>query len=166
MNPNHRPAVKLSLLLLALAFLAGCLSGIGDIRGRGVDPKHWIPLTDGGPHPGVYQTDDIELSYRYRKTPGELDFSAEFDYSQRIKYNFIGIKYFFLDVYFIDAAGTVLDRKSLFVADTKGSTEKETILKRFALPEGTEAMAFGYRGAAEDSGQSPASFDFWSWPVR
>ena len=162
------PMVKIGFLLLFLGILVGCATGLTDIRGADTNPKHRIPLKKDGPHEGVFKTDDLTLKYKYTLDASGLQISGNLELARRLR-SFEFLDSFFSHVYFLDAAGKVLDRKELVTASSlDGSGMKRIpVDKRYPLPQGTEAMAFGYKGLVEEASSGTAtSWDFWMSPRK
>jgi len=97
-------AFKNGSLFLSIALIA-CAGAQ-----RTVAPEDRISLRQGGPHTGIWESKTIRLEYQYYKLPGELKLSIRTKVKTKVQYD--GIR---VHVLFVDAGGSVLERKEVAV---------------------------------------------------
>ncbi|MDH3884091.1 MAG: hypothetical protein OET63_07755 [Desulfobacterales bacterium] len=95
---------KIGLLFISIALIA--CQGVQ----RTVAPEDRIPLRQGGPHTGIWESKTILLEYQYYKVPAELKLSVQAKVKTEVRYD--GIK---VHVLFVDAGGRILVRKEVAV---------------------------------------------------
>lgn len=94
---------KVSLLLLP-AFLIAC-SGMQTT----VTPENRIPLLDGGPHSGNWESRTMLLDYEYYTHSGEIKLSLQIKIKTKARYE--GYRVWVL---FADEQGKILEEKSIW----------------------------------------------------
>jgi hypothetical protein len=138
-----------------------------DIRGTALNPNKTVSLKKADtPQRGAYSTEDLTLDYQYTRSDADIRFSGSLILSQRLSGGYQSFGYFFFYVYFADAAGNALGRQTLASAGLMEEIDKIAIEKKFPLPAGTEAVAFGYSGSAKDPGDRSADVEFWDTPIK
>ncbi len=108
-------------LLLLIVFLIAC-QGIQ----KTVTPEDRIPLLDGGPHSGNWESRTMLLDYQYYKHSGEIKLSLRIKVRTRTRYD--GYRVWVL---FSDGQGKILEEKSIW--------SRENILK---IPPQTVYLSF------------------------
>ncbi len=144
--------------------LSGCLPQRQEI-GYGIDPKNRIGLKTGS-HEGVFKTDDLNLTFRYRyaKDSAGLRIDGDLRYAGKLSHSYSALKTFLFWIYFVDSSNRVLDRKILVQAGELDGFEKKTVRKEFSLPPETDAVAFGYTGQTLGDALIGEGIDFWFTP--
>jgi len=165
---SHRtPFRNLCAAAILLSLLSGCTAGNMDIRGAALNPNKTVPLKKADPpQRGAYTTEDLAFDYQYTRSDSDIRLSGNLTISQRLSGGYQSLSYFFFYVYFADAAGNALGRQALANASFMDEIDKMPIEKKFPLPAGTEAMAFGYKGSAKDPGDRGVDWEFWDTPVK
>jgi len=156
---------KFLLAMFGAFFLFGCQSALLNYQGGMVARDNQIPILEAGEHSGTWMARDLAVDYKYLREGDQLKISGKVRYEDLIKYNFLLIKYFHLDGILVDSHGNVLEIRGL-TSDMQSKSEDpvpfSTVVK---LPPGTVAMAFSYRGKAEDAGHDGSSTYFWKYPI-
>jgi hypothetical protein len=108
------------------------------------------PAQDQEKGQGVWNTKDINLSYRYARSQGMLKISGDCTIHKR------GLRYFQLQLFFLDAQGKVIESTGVLTA-TQGGPRSFQAEK--PVPQGTRSFAFGYTGEAvkKETGGVPFS---------
>lgn len=104
-----------------IVFLIAC-QGIQ----KTVTPEDRIPLLDGGPHSGNWESRTMLLDYQYYKHSGEIKLSLRIKVRTRTRYD--GYRVWVL---FSDGQGKILEEKSIW--------SRENILK---IPPQTVYLSF------------------------
>ena len=77
---------------------------------RTVAPEDRISLRQGGPYTGIWESKTILLEYQYSKLLAELKLSVQAKVKTKVLYDGIEVH-----VLFVDAEGSVLERKQVAV---------------------------------------------------
>ena len=99
--------------LFFLVFQGGCQGNFLGYRGELVAEENRAPLQSGGPHSGVWDTNDLILQYRYARQGGNLNLAGNIQLVGGAA-NFQIVKRFSLSVYFVDGNGRILEQALLF----------------------------------------------------
>ena len=156
----------------AFLLLFGCQSMIFDPRGHLVPEDKRIALPDSGEQTGVFRNEDLTIAYKMVRAPGQLRFSGEIRFTDRIAENFPIIKYFHLGTMLLDDQGKILEMANL-ASVTYYQTQYAMIPDyplafntQLALSGNTRSIAFNYTGNAYDpAGPDGGMMDFWEYPV-
>jgi len=95
--------IKGSLLLLLFFFIA--CQGVQ----KTVTPENRIPLLDGGPHSGNWESSTMLLDYEYYKQSGEIKLSVRIKITTRARHEGYNVW-----VQFADDQGKILEEKSIW----------------------------------------------------
>lgn len=139
----------LCILFLLVSMSLGCRGFIGSTVPR---PSR-ISLLDQDTGRGVWQTEDLTLSYAYSRDRDLLRISGEGTLYRR------GVRYFNLSLYFVDAEGTVIGSTGVLSAVGGGPVSFQT---EKTVPQGTRSFAFGYTG--ESVIRELGGIPFWYYP--
>ncbi len=150
--------------LLFLVFLGGCQGNFLGYRGELVAEENRVPLQSGGPHSGVWDTNDLIFQYRYIWQGGTLDLTGNIDLVGGAA-NFQTVKRFSLSVYFVDGNGRILEQALLFGAGGRRQVRFWSFEKEMRPPPDTRSMAFGYSGVVRGSGRGAGTWSFWETPI-
>lgn len=161
---------KLALIGVVL-LLFGCQSLIFDPRGRLVPQDRRITIPDSGEQAGVFENEDLRLTYKIIRTPGQLRISGSLGFADRISRNFPVVRYFHLGVMLLDDQGKILEMANL--ASVSFYRTQYAIIPDYplafstliSLRENTRSIAFNYTGNAIDPTTDGGSMDFWEYPV-
>lgn len=115
-----RVAAKSGLLLFLLLSVA--CQGVQ----KTVKPEDRIPLLEGGPHSGNWQSRNISLDYQYYKQSDEIRLSARPKVETNVRHT--GFEVW---LQFVDAQGNVLIEKSVYSGENM-----------FNIPPGTSDLSF------------------------
>jgi hypothetical protein len=96
-----------------------------------------IPLLQGGPHTGSWESNDVSLEYRYVAQEGTFKLNIGGEAKRKYDQLSVWIKFF-------DAQGKALETKSVFNSGFRRelSRGKDTIEKTFEIPIGSTQFAF------------------------
>jgi len=163
---------KLLTIVCVAVLVFGCQPLLFDLRGHTVPEAKRIAIPDSREKLGVYNNEDITLTYKMTRTPGLLIISGEIHFADRIAENFPVIQYFHLDAILIDAQGKVRDVTGVTTFGyyhTEYVTPSDyppTFNTPITVPENTQSIAFSYTGRAFDAtGSGVGGMDFWEYPV-
>jgi len=96
-----------------------------------------IPLLQGGPHTGAWESNDVSLEYQYVAQEGTFKLSIGGEAKRKYDQLSVWIKFF-------DAQGKVLETKSVFNSGFRMqlSRGKDVIEKTFEIPVSSTQFAF------------------------
>jgi hypothetical protein len=96
-----------------------------------------IPLLQGGPHTGSWESSDVILEYQYVAQEGSFKLNISGEAKRKYDQLSVWIKFF-------DAQGKVLETKSVFNSGFRMelSRGKNAIEKTFEIPTGSTQFAF------------------------
>jgi hypothetical protein len=96
-----------------------------------------IPLLQGGPHAGSWESNDVSLEYQYVAQEGTFKLSIGGEAKRKYDQLSVWIK-------FLDEQGKVLETKSVFNSGFRMelSRGKDAIEKTFGIPIGSTQFAF------------------------
>jgi hypothetical protein len=154
-------------VVFLLLFSTACQGTLmTDVRGKTVPPEHHIPLADSGS--SQWEARDLTVNYRYRIEPGNFAVTGVVMLADSIKYNFLVIRYFHLDILFVDSEGRILAMTGLVSTGSRRSDDPISFNARIPIPRGASAIAFSYRGEALDTdhGGVGSPTYFWHYPIR
>ena len=150
--------------LFFLVFLGGCQGNFLGYQGKLAAEENWVPLQSGGPHSGVWDTNDLVFQYRYTRQGGTLDLTGNIELVGGAA-NFKVVKRFSLSVYFVDGNGRILEQALLFGAGGRRQIRFWSFDKEMQPPPDTQFMAFGYSGVVRGTGRDAATWSFWETPI-
>lgn len=133
------------------------LSGVG----RVVPLEKRILLSGDGTNEAEWISHDLTLQYRYELRENSFTITGTVDFASPLKTGFKTLDHFFLEMVFIDEAGRILASRPLLTLGYGRAIAKFTFKRSTALPPGTVAMAFGFRGRAVDSGSGGSDSIDW-----
>ncbi len=113
-------AFKGSLLLLPV-FLIAC-QGMQTT----VTPENRIPLLEGGPHSGNWESRTMRLDYEYQKHPGEIKLSLQMKIKTKARYD--GYRVWVL---FADEQGNILEERSIWSWENTLKMPPQTVYMSF-----------------------------------
>jgi hypothetical protein len=166
--------IGLSLLIL---FLVSCAGKAFTYKGRWVAEDDRISVQAGGPHEGKWQTRDLDIEYAYQQETQNLQISGVITLADHLTTGFSTLDFLTFDVFALDADGVVLNSELMRTFGYRRYMEflgKMTFDRQFNLPDGTSAIAFGYRGRVSQGGGGfgktregdRIDWDFWKIPGR
>jgi hypothetical protein len=96
-----------------------------------------IPLVEGGPHTGSWESNDVSLEYQYVAQEGTFKLNIGGEAKRKYDQLTVWIKFF-------DAQGKVLETKTVFNSGFRMqlSRGKDAIEKTFEIPTGSTQFAF------------------------
>ena len=156
------------VVLCSFIALAGCSGNLLSYRGKTVtQPYNVLDLKDGDQQ-GVWKTNDLSISYRYRFVNGTLKISGEVALPGGLVTGFNAVDRLVVELLLLNNDHTVIDNVNIYVADRFHSTRYIPMEFDAAVPvpPGVESVSFTYDGRLSDSAgvDEGTSFDFWYFP--
>ncbi len=108
-------------LLLLIVFLIAC-QGIQ----KTVTPEDRIPLLDGGPHSGNWESKTMVLDYQYYKHSGDIKLTLRIKVKTTARYDGYGVW-----MLFADGQGKILEEKSIWSWENTLKIPPETVYLSF-----------------------------------
>ena len=155
-----------SLIVVSLVVLAVLITGCAGKGWRGWEGRltktdNRIILDTGGPHNGIWQTNDIAIHYRYVREVDRLTINGLVKRQARIKH-FHRLRAW-VWVHFMDENGYIKESRRLWAQN--GSDVywqvRYSFNRDWQIPPETSAMGFSYSGRAADR---DVWWDFWRLP--
>ncbi len=162
-NRSHTNRFFSAVVIVVLVLVTAGCSGKGwrGWEGRLTKADNRLAVETGGPHAGIWQTNDIAIHYRYVRESNRLTIEGQVKRQARIKY-FHRLRAW-VWIHFLDESGHVMESRRLWAQN--GSDVYGQIRYRFVrdwqMPPGTVAMGFSYSGRAQDR---DVWWDFWRLP--
>ncbi len=158
------------IFIVCLTFFSGCMLGIS---GRLMAENKKIPLKHGGPHIGVFDTNDIVFEYSYTKKDNLMKISGNLEFAGAIT-NDSYLNYFSLSIYLADKDGKIISSRSFYNLGRGKEIDTWKVRRTIGIPKGAEYFAFGYSGQTMEVGGESGSlimggsnsygWDFWQVP--
>jgi hypothetical protein len=108
-------------LVLVPVFLIAC-QGLQ----KTVTPENRIPLLDGGPHSGNWESRTILLDYEYQKHAGEIKLSLQVKIKTHARYDGYSVW-----VIFADEQGEILEERSIWSWENTLKIPPQTVYLSF-----------------------------------
>ena len=169
---------RLLTLLLLINLCLACAGGGSLSPGAWVEEADRIPVMDGGPHKGSWQTRDLTIHYEYQEAAPDLKVTGVIELANYITMGYNILEHFNLNIHFLEANGVVLETKRIRAFGFRRSLDllgEMTFNNSFDLTQDTVAFAFSYSGKAATGGGAPSrssdsggriDWDFWKVPRR
>ena len=153
-------------IVLAAIVLNGCLPFSRGV-GQTVAPELRLPLQEGGPYTGAWVARDLVFYYEYVRQGGDLTVKGTVEFRGGVS-NFPVIQTFYLETYYLNAAGQVIAVGRLYNSGWGKALEPLRFIRRRAIPPEAVGWAIGYSGRAIDNGPAGESADwsFWDTPFK
>ena len=148
------------VLFLLIGIIVACQTNVYDGPLYVSDPNSRITLLEGGSHPGAFKTNDLSIQFGYVRNPGYVLLSGFVELAGRFKSNYDVLRFFYLNIHFLDSDGQLLQSYRVLNAwkfnwiDSRWKFERN-----LATPPGTTAIAFSYLGEVREAERD---FDFFS----
>jgi hypothetical protein len=154
-----------------------CVGGTSLSPGAWVEEEDRIPVMDGGPHEGSWQTRDLSIHYEYQEAAPSLQVTGVIEFASYIQKNFSSLEHLRLNIHFLEANGIVLETKRIRSFGYRRFFDllgKMSFNSRFDLTQDTVAFAFSYHGKVTEGGGSRnfsrsgdrIDWEFWKVPRR
>lgn len=179
MYKKKRPMVEFKAFgwFFLIILLVACAGRLTNYNGSWVAEDDRISLQDGGPHKGNWQTRDVAIEFAYQQKPRNLQISGVVKLGGYLTNGFRTLEYLILDIYTLDADGTVLNSELMLNFGYRRDLDfvgEVTFDNQLALPADTAAIAFGYRGRVTEGGGGTGvtrsgdqiAWEFWKIPGR
>jgi hypothetical protein len=162
---------------LLINLCIACAGGNPLGRGGWVEEDSRIPILDGGPHQGTWQTRDVSINYEYQEATSSLQIAGVIELASYIQNNFNTLEHLRLNIHFLEANGIVLETKRIRAFGYRrffDSLGEMSFNSRFNLTQDTVAFAFSYHGRVTEGGGSGnfsrsgdrIDWEFWKVPRR
>ena len=167
---DSRNSAMLLFTMCTAAFILGCQTISLNPKGRTVPEAQRITMPESGELRGIYETEDLTLSYSMFKTPSQLYISGEIRFAERIAASFSIMQYFNLSVLLLDSQGKALNLVPLTTVSrygTQSATPPNYSLSfntQTRVPEVTRLIAFTYSGRALEP-RGEGYMNIWEYPV-
>ena len=161
MSKFMRTSLLIVSCLLAL-LVSGCLQTQELYIGNKVTAEK-VELRKDVPQVGTWETFDLKIAYEFVANGQNLDISGQTELGdhQKMVYDYVR----FLDIYifFLDHDSRVLLTEALN-SSFSDSVDRTVLFKRsYKIPEGTEALSFGYSGKVEEQ---DGQMSFYLLPLK
>ncbi len=177
MSANEKIMIAFKVFGLSLLTILriACAGKAFTYKGRWVAEDDRIALEAGGPRKGNWQTRDMTIEYAYQQETQNLQISGAVTLGDHLTTGFSTLDFLTLDIYMLDADGIVLNSELMRTFGYRRYMDflgKMTFDKQIDLPDGTSAIAFGYRGRVTQGGGGirrtregdRIDWDFWKIP--
>ena len=167
MRTNHqaKPVLKrIIILLVTVSTLIACQSAFFSYRGKMVAEESRIAIEEGGPHKGVWETNDFTFNYTYTRKADRIEISGELALDNYISIIEI-LDYLFFRVNFIDSDGKLQDSKVLWSTTYNSHNHKWFIKREIELPSYANAIGFSYMGSIREGGGQGLQLFLWFSPL-
>ena len=149
-------------LVVLVVLITGCAGkGWRGWEGRLTKTDNRVILDTGGPHSGIWQTNDLAIHYRYVREVDRLTINGQVKRQARIKH-FHRLRAW-VWVHFMDENGYIKESRRLWAQN--GSDVywqvRYSFNRDWQIPPDTSAMGFSYSGRASDR---DVWWDFWRLP--
>jgi hypothetical protein len=180
-NMSAKEKIMIAFQIFGLSILTillvGCTGKAFTYKGKYVAEDDRISLQAGGPHKGNWQTRDVTIAYAYQQETQNLQITGAVTLGDYLTIGFSTLDYLTLDIFALDADGIVLNSELIRTFGYRRYMDflgKMTFDRQINLPDGTQSIAFGYRGrATQGGGGIPGTrkgdridWDFWKIPGR
>jgi len=145
-------------LVMTLTGLVGCQSVSTFFVGRPVDKTLTIVLPEGQIRNGTWNTFDVVIDYSANKHDGQLDLSGSVRLTDRYGILYESLNRLDVYLFLLNSDGNILKTVALTGALSTTIDQRLNFSQRLALPAGTSAISFGYRGKVS-SMDGGATFD-------
>jgi hypothetical protein len=152
------------VVFLTLSTLIACQSSPFSYKGKEVAEDSRIYLKEGGPHKGIWQTNDFTFDYTYTRKGGKLKIDGKLeldDYFQGMEV----MDFIFFNVNYIDAEGKLQDSKTLWSATNRSWDFEWVIRREIDMPDYMEWIGFSYSGTLREFGGGGVQLDLWVSPL-
>ena len=171
---KHLINICMAVLLLALVTVfSGCVSVFSPYEGKEVSENNRIPLMQGGPHEGNWETEQVGFRYSYTLRSNTLSISGELFCHAASFWTYEIVDSLVFRISFIDSDAKLIESRILWSLVTDKFFYQWQIKERsLELPPNTAAVGFSYSGSIrEGGGTTPHSngegvqLDLWYSPL-
>ena len=153
------------LLMILGGATAGCQGIHLTFNGKTVAPEARIPLNEGGPFSGVWETDQMYFDYVYSWKSGYFEISGNLALGHTLS----GFRndFIFFRVNFIDEEGKLIESKVARTITSSYIREGWSVKFNMNTPSETAAIGFCYMGRVRrGSGRDEStSWNLWKSPL-
>lgn len=156
-----------TLCILLLISLTGCQGAYYGYANKYVNDMDRVPISDMTQQYRLWQGPDLMIDYTSIINNGRLNLSGTIAFADRVTYNFPRIKYFHLDILFVDSQGKVLSAFGVISGTALDSRDRLAFSRVVPVPDRAVSFAFSYSGdAVGDDDDGGGSNSFWHFPVH
>lgn len=156
-----------TVFILLLISLTSCQGAYYGFANKYVNDMDRLPIGDMARQYRLWQGPDVLVDYTSIINNGRLDISGNITFADRITYNFPTIKYFHLDILFVDSQGKVLSVIGVISGSALDSRDRLAFSRVVPVPDRAASFAFSYSGdAVGDDDDGGGSNSFWHFPVH
>ena len=159
-------------MFLLTAPLSGCVSIMNPYDGKPVSENNIIPLKQGGPHEGNWETKQVGFKYTYTNSGNMLNISGLLSCYVADHYKFELVDNLFFRVTFVDSDANLIGSKVIWSLTNDNHEYKWQIRERtVALPPNAVAVGFSYTGSVREAGgnrgtdEGGLQIDLWYSPL-
>ena len=158
--------IRILLLFVFAGLLLGCQSVFNPYQGKAVKVDNNIPLMEGGPHQGVWETSEVSFKYSFVRNSDKLELSGDLALYAASHWTYELIDNLFFRVSFIDSDGKLIDSRVIW-STVYGNYFYQWNLKQrtLDLPPNTAAMGFSYMGRVREAGSQGTELNLWHSPL-
>ncbi len=171
---THRSMMFFLLIVLACA-MPGCATTLltPDYNGKNIKPGFQIPIDSSGTQSALYQSDDLSISYTYKRNGDNFKITGAVNFSSGTVLNFNYVDYFNLGLLIGDSDGKILSDNPIVSASWVNltvSNRQVQFSRSFNISPNAAVMAFTYTGQASEGGSGGGengggNIQFWQYPI-
>ncbi len=153
------------LLMIIGGALAGCQGIHLTFNGKTVAPEARIPLKEGGPFSGVWETNQMVFNYIYSWKSGHFEITGDLALGHTL--SGFWSDFIFFRVNFIDEDGKLIESKVARITSSSYRRTSWSVKFNTNTPPETAAMGFCYMGKVRrGSGHDEStSWSLWKSPL-
>lgn len=163
-------ALLATISFFLIAASTSCKSISWNYVGHEVPEVSQIPLKTGGPHKGIWESEDITIQYQYETGTQRFEISGLIDFSDNLK-KFSTMDYFYLWIHFVAADSRIIGDKEISPQVYFYEIAETPFKKTIVLPPDAKSFVFSYSGFAGDGKNTSGGKDdggvnwnFWKTP--
>ena len=168
MKSHHVARMFFVIVCLGVLSWSGCANFIKPEIGAVARKEARIPLVENGVQEGVFETNDLKISYSLSGVGEKITLSGYLVFDRSLTNSFPTVESFFLKMNFLDIEGRVIetvDITPIYNTFWRVPEKLELSVSRM-LPTGSKAIAFNYFGMfrGERFDDSMGSWEIYSFP--
>jgi hypothetical protein len=146
----------------AALFIFACQTMTGSYRvGQVIPAEKRIPLAHDGIQEGQWDTNNLNIKYRYQQTGNSLTIKGKVAFSKSLKMGFTTLDRFYLNMVLIDESGRILASQPLLTIAYRSHLNILSFKRDITLPPKTAAITFTFRGRVGDAGDGADDSIHW-----
>jgi hypothetical protein len=168
MKFHHVSRMFFVIACLGVLSWSGCANFITPEIGAVARKEARIPLVENGMQEGVFETNDLKISYSLSGVGERITLSGSLVFDRSLTNSFPTIESFFLRMNFLDIEGRVIETVDITPIYSRlwRAPEKLELSDSRVLPAGSKAIAFNYFGMfrGERSDDSMGNWEIFHFP--